>query len=192
MIKNLGFMIYTGESNHNTMKKGNLAKIINYNEHAIFMSEIALSILNNDKNILNIKGVIELIAMYLLIHYITNTHLDKPNKNYYNIPKLDTNSLFTRVYAIDGTLMNMTLDGLRNAICHSFVTIEENRGIVLDDRASCDRKTHNELDNKGYCNRLVIEKTRQKLLELHKQVINSQKEHNNNLIATIEVEDEQS
>lgn len=168
------------------MKKNELDSIIMYNEHAILMSEIALAILNNDKDTLNIKGVKELIAMYLLIPYITNTHLDKPDNNYYNIPKLDIKNTFL----FDKNNKEITLDGLRNAICHSFITIEENQSIILDDRASCDRKTHDAKTIKSECNNLNIEQSKQRLIELHKQVINSQKEYNKNLIATIKVEDE--
>ena len=81
----------------------------------------------------------------------------------------------------------MTLDNLRNAICHSFIALTEKGDLLLDDRASCDRKTHDGLDDKGFCNRLELEKTRNKLLTLHKQVLQQQIEFNKNLLKDIEV-----
>ena len=168
-------------------KKTELDRIINYNEHAIFMSEIAVKLLEYDNYTLITKGVRELIAMYLLIPYITNTQLDKPDNNNYNIPKLDINLVFTKIINKDGSMSEITLDGLRNAICHSFVTIEENQGIILDDRASCDRKTHNRIEYKGFCNRLEFDKTRKRLLELHNEVIQQQKDINKALLKEFEV-----
>lgn len=158
------------------MNMNDLEDAISYNEHAILISRIAIEILRGNINILNAKGVKELIAMYLLIPYITNNQLDKPDENYYNIPKLDINSNFTKVHNIDGTLSNMTLDGMRNAICHSFVSLTEHGDILLDDRASCDKKAHSALIDKGFCNRLEIEKTSKKLLLLHMYVIKQQQE----------------
>lgn len=166
----------------------NMDRIINYNEHAIFMSEIAVKLLESDNYTLITKGVRELIAMYLLIPYITNIQLDKPDNSNYNIPKLDINSVFTKIVNKDGSVSEITLDGLRNAICHSFVTIEENKGIILDDRASCDRKTHDAQTIKSYCNRLDTDRTRLKLLELHRKVIKMQKDHTKKLLATVGVE----
>lgn len=168
-------------------EKTELDKIINYNEHAIFMSEIAVKLLEYDNYILITKGVRELIAMYLLIPYITNIQLDKPDSNNYNIPKLDINSIFTKLINEDGSMSEITLDGLRNAICHSFVTIEENQGIILDDRASCNRKTHDRREYKGFCNRLEFDKTRKRLLELHNEVIKQQKDINSALLKDIEI-----
>ena len=149
---------------------------ISYDEHAIFMSRLAIELLKGNIDILKAKGVKELIAMYLLIPYITNNQLDKPDENYYNIPKLDINSVFTKVYNKDNTLSEMTLDGIRNAICHSFVSLTEHGDILLDDRASCDKKAHSAMIDKGFCNRLEIEKTSKKLLSLHMEVIKQQQE----------------
>ena len=147
-----------------------------YNEHAIFMSRLAIDLLKGNFNILNKKGIKELIAMYLLIPYITNQQLDKPSEKYYNVPKLDVSSLFTKVYNKDNTLSEMTIGRIRDAICHSFVSRLENGDLLLDDRASCDRKTHDNLDDKGFCNRLEIARTSKKLLSLHEKVIKQQKE----------------
>lgn len=147
---------------------------LGYNEHAIFMSRIAIELLNGNIDILSAKGVKEIIAMYLLIPYITKNQLDKPDENYYNIPKLDINSIFTKVYNKDNTLSEMTLDGIRNAICHSFVSLTEHGDLLLDDRASCDKKAHSAMIDKGFCNRLELEKTSQKLLSLHMDVIRQQ------------------
>ena len=59
--------------------------------------------------------------------------------------------------------------------------------LMLDDRASLDRKAHEELEDKGFCNRLELAKTRSKLLSLHKQVIQQQVEFHNNLLKDLEV-----
>ena len=162
-----------------------LEDAISYNEHAIFMSKLAIDLLNGHFNVLNLKGIKELIAMYLLIPYITNQQLDKPSIKYYNIPKLDLNSLFTKVYNKDNTLSEMTLCRMRDAICHSFVCRLENGDLLLDDRASCDRKTHDKLDDKGFCNRLEVEKTSKKLLSLHTAIIEQQREFVHKLINKI-------
>lgn len=155
---------------------------LSYNEHAIFMSRIGIELLNGNIDVLNAKGVKEIIAMYLLIPYITKNQLDKPDENYYNIPKLDINSIFTKVYNKDNTLSEMTLDGIRNAICHSFVSLTEHGDLLFDDRASCDKKAHSAMIDKGFCNRLELEKTSQKLLSLHMDVIRLQQKFAHELL----------
>ena len=167
------------------MKTEELENITSYNNHAITMSNIAISLLMGD-NPLNIKGVRELLAMYLLVPYITKSQLETPSENY-NIPKLDINSLFTKVINKDGTMSEMTLDGIRNTICHSFMALTDKGDLMLDDRASLDRKAHDELEDKGFCNRLELAKTRSKLLSLHKQVIQQQVDFHNNLLKDLEV-----
>ena len=167
------------------MKTEELENITSYNNHAITMSNIAISLLMGG-NPLNIKGVRELLAMYLLVPYITKSQLETPSENY-NIPKLDVNSLFTKVINKDGTMSEMTLESLRNAICHSFMALTDKGDLMLDDRASLDRKAHEELEDKGFCNRLELAKTRSKLLSLHKQVIQQQVEFHNNLLKDLEV-----
>lgn len=172
--------------NTNEINKEELENILSYNNHAVTMSQIAVSLLLGE-NPLNMKGVRELLAVYLLIPYITNSQLDKPDEHY-NIPKLNIKSLFGKVINKDGTLSEMTLDGLRNAICHSFVALTEKGDLLLDDRASfATRKAHDALDDKGFCNRLELEKTRNKLLTLHKQVLQQQIEFNKNLLKDVEV-----
>ena len=168
------------------MKTEELEKITSYNNHAITMSNIAISLLMGG-NPLNIKGVRELLAMYLLVPYITKSQLKTPSENY-NIPQLDVNSLFAKVINKDGTLSEMTLESLRNAICHSFMGLTDKGDLMLDDRASLDRKAHEELEDKGFCNRLELAKTRNKLLSLHKQVIQQQVEFHNNLLKDLEVQ----
>ena len=147
---------------------------LSYNEHAIFMSRIAIELLNGNIDILSAKGVKEIIAMYLLIPYITNKQLDTPDSKYYNIPKLDINSLFSKVQYKDGSLSKTTLDGIRNAICHSFVSLTEKGDLILDDRASLDKKVHSTMLDKGFCNSLEVGKTSKKLLSLHMDVIRQQ------------------
>ena len=168
------------------MHKEELENITSYNNHAITMSNIAISLLMGG-NPLNIKGVRELLAMYLLVPYITKSQLETPSENC-NIPKLDVNLMFAKVMNKDGTLSEMTLESLRNAICHSFMALTDKGDLMLDDRASLDRKAHEELEDKGFCNRLELAKTRSKLLSLHKQVIQQQVEFHNNLLKDLEVE----
>ena len=167
------------------MNKEELENILSYNNHATTMSQIAVNLLMGE-NPLDIKGVRELLAMYLLVPYITNSHLDTPDENY-NIPKLDVNTVFTKVQFKDGRLSDMTLDKLRNALCHSFVALTDKGDLMLDDRASCDRKTHDSMTDKGFCNRLVLEKTRNKLLSLHREVLEQQARYNDNLLKEFEV-----
>lgn len=162
------------------MNKTQLENIISYNNHAVTMAQIAVNLLEG-KNPLNVRGVRELLALYLLVPYITNKRLDVPAANY-NVPQLDTKTVLTKVRFKNGSLSEMTLDNLRNALCHSFVALTEKGDLILDDRASCDRKTHDTIPDKGFCNRLEVLKTRRKLLELHKEVLKQQAEFNNGLV----------
>ncbi len=168
------------------MDREELENVTSYNNHAITMSNIAISILMGE-NPLNIRGVRELLAMYLLIPYITKSQLDTPSEKY-NIPQLNLDSFFTKVINKDGSLTEMTLESLRNALCHSFVALTDKGDLLLDDRASLDRKTHDTLNDKGFCNRLELDKTRNKLLSLHKEVIQKQIEFHNNLLKDLEVQ----
>lgn len=72
----------------------------------------------------------------------------------------------------------VNLRNLRDAICHSFVTVEESSEdkigrIIIDDRSQMNRKTHNEqeIKTKG----VFVDKLQAlgKLTELHTKVINS-------------------
>ena len=108
----------------------------NFREHSIFLSEIAQNILNENDNVLSIHGVREIIAMYLIIPYITNDQLDTgmPSK----MPKLELSKEF---------MNGINLKNLRDTISHSFVTVEESSKeklgrIILDDRAQITRKAH--------------------------------------------------
>lgn len=166
------------------MNKTQLENIISYNNHAVTMAQIAVNLLEG-KNPLNVRGVRELLALYLLVPYITNKRLDVPAANY-NVPQLDTKTVLTKVRFKNGSLSEMTLDNLRNALCHSFVALTEKGDLLLDDRASLDRKTHDSLSDKGFCNRLEIGKTRNKLLALHKSILKQQAEFNNKLVQECE------
>lgn len=166
------------------MNKTELENIISYNNHAVTMAQIAVNLLEG-KNPLNGCGVRELLALYLLVPYITNKRLDVPAANY-NVPQLDMKTVLTKVRFKNGSLSEMTLDNLRNALCHSFVALTEKGDLILDDRASCDRKTHDTIPDKGFCNRLEVLKTRRKLLELHKKVLKQQAEFNNKLVQECE------
>ena len=70
------------------MNKTELENIISYNNHAVTMAQIAVNLLEG-KNPLNVRGVRELLALYLLVPYITNKRLDVPAANY-NVPQLVT------------------------------------------------------------------------------------------------------
>lgn len=166
------------------MNKTELENIISYNNHAVTMAQIAVNLLEG-KNPLNGCGVRELLALYLLVPYITNKRLDVPAANY-NVPQLDMKTVLTKVRFKNGSLSEMTLENLRNALCHSFVALTEKGDLLLDDRASLDRKTHDSLSDKGFCNRLEIGKTRNKLLALHKSILKQQVEFNNKLVQECE------
>ncbi|APD07322.1 hypothetical protein UJ101_01812 [Flavobacteriaceae bacterium UJ101] len=139
----------------------------NFREHSILLSEIAYKLLNEENNILSTPGIREIIAMYLLIPYITTDQLDMgmPSK----IPKLDLSKEFTN---------GITLENLRNTISHSFVSVEESTKeklgrIILDDRAQMNRKSHDNLDIKTKTAYINIKEAHQKLKELHFEVIKS-------------------
>jgi hypothetical protein len=139
----------------------------NFKEHSIFLSEIAQNILDGNDKFLLIPGVREIIALYLLIPYTTHDQLDAgmPSK----MPKLDLSEEF-----ING----VNLRNLRDAICHSFVTVEESSRerlgrIIIDDRAQMTRKTHNEQEIKTLNVSLEIPQAQKKLRELHSKIINS-------------------
>lgn len=42
-----------------------------YNSHAKLLADVALNILNGNKDVLDVNGIKEIIALYLLIPYIT-------------------------------------------------------------------------------------------------------------------------
>ena len=117
------------------MNKDSIEK---FNSHAKFLADVALAILKGNKYVLDVNGVKEIIALYLLIPYITDSTLETPDE-YCKIPKLEGNF-------ID----NITLENLRNTIAHSFVTVEEMKNdgsehgkyLIFDDRIVEDKKEH--------------------------------------------------
>ena len=120
----------------------NNERIQNYNGHAKFLADIAFAILTGNKNALDINGVKEIISLYLLIPYMTEQKLTTPGKEC-AIPSL-----------YGAFLGEITYADLRNTICHSFVTVEEDmsdddhgKKLIFDDRIISDRKKHNK---KGY------------------------------------------
>lgn len=139
----------------------------NYEEHSIFLSEIAMNILNGDRSFLNIPGVSEIIALYLLVPYATPSQLDQGMSS--KMPKLDVFKEFTK---------NINLKDLRDTICHSFVSVEESTKerlgrIIIDDRALMNRNNHDKQETKTLMANLDIHSTNKKLIELHLEVINS-------------------
>jgi len=137
----------------------------NFQEHSIFLSEIAQSILNGNDAILSIPGVREIISMYLLIPYATHDQLDAGMSS--KIPKLDLNEEF---------LSGINLRNLRDTICHSFVSVEESSAgrlgrIIIDDRSQMNRKEHNDLVIKTKGVFVEITEANKKLNELHAKVI---------------------
>lgn len=139
----------------------------NFREHSIFLSEIAKSILEGNAQVLSIPGVREIIALYLLIPYTTHDQLDTgmPSK----MPQLDLSEEF-----ING----INLRNLRDALCHSFATVEESIGnqmgrIIIDDRSQMNRKTHDTKESKTKGVFIDVKKANEKLQELHNKVINT-------------------
>ncbi|MCF6132749.1 hypothetical protein [Flavobacterium wongokense] len=139
----------------------------NFEEHSIFLAEIAKNILDGNDSFLAIPGVREIIAMYLLIPYTTNDQLDAGMTS--KTPQLDLSEEF---------MSGVNLRNLRDTICHSFVSVEESSParlgrIIIDDRAQMDRKTHNQQVIKSKTATVTIAHAHQKLSELHTKVINS-------------------
>lgn len=137
-----------------------------YNSHAKFLADIAIAILNGNKLVLNVNGVKEIIALYLLIPYITPTTLQTPSNNHV-IPH------------IAGTFVeNVKLTDLRDSICHSFVTIEEDKNdgsshgkyLIFDDRIIQSRKEHDKQGehSTAYC--ISKEVVHNRLIELFETI----------------------
>ena len=143
-------------------------RIANYNDHAKFLADTAKEILRGNKAVLDVKGVKEILALYLLIPYITPDTLMTPDEKCV-IPKL--NGDFSD---------DITLEDLRNTICHSFVTVEEDNGdgsihgntLILDDRVIYhNRKTHAGLGAHSSAYRIPIDYTHKRLTELFGEVL---------------------
>ncbi len=119
-------------------------RVQNYNEHATFMADIAKAVLEGNKNVLDVNGVKEIIVLYLLIPYMSENTLQTPGEKYV-IPH------------IRGAFVeDIQFEELRNTICHSFVTVEENTGdgyhgknLIFDDRIITDKKIHSKKGNHG-------------------------------------------
>ena len=144
-------------------------KIKMFNEHAKFLAEIGIEILKGNKNVLDVNGVKEIISLYLLIPYITDSTLETPD-NLCKIPQLK------------GSFINgITLENLRNTIAHSFVTVEElmNDGsehgkyLIFDDRIIEDKKVHSQKGKHSNCYSIYIDKINKRLTELFNEVVKS-------------------
>ena len=144
----------------------------NYNSHAKFMADIALAILEGNKDVLDVNGVKEIISLYLLIPYIykgPSGQLQTPGPNYI-VPKVRGN------FCDD-----ITLENLRDALCHSFITTEEDKNdgtmhgkyLILDDRAKYSRKEHDKLSSKLGTTCIDTNYSHRKLVELFNEIINN-------------------
>lgn len=148
--------------------------------HATTQAIIAIELLNRNFKILNRKGVKELIALYLLIPYITKDQLITKNENY-KIPKLENQIDFWTFVDSDGNERKITFKNLRDSMCHSFLTIEENSGnIIIDDRATLSREEHDKLTANG-CERLNIDILQKKLILIFNEIIQKQYNHIENV-----------
>ena len=133
----------------------------NYNEHATFMADIAKAMLEGNKNALDINGVKEIIALYLMIPYMSDATLQTPGDKYI-IPHLS--GCF---------LKDITYSELRNTICHSFVTVEEDNGdgvhgkrLIFDDRINTDKKIHSQKGHHSEAYNIDIEYVHEKLQDM--------------------------
>ena len=147
------------------MHEGSIAQ---YNSHAKFLADIAKAILDGKKAVLDVNGVKEIIALYLLIPYMTPDTLTPPDEKCI-IPKLSGS------FSDD-----ITLEDLRNTICHSFVTVEKDKGdgsihgktLILDDRVIYhNRKEHAELGIHESAYRIPIDYTHKRLRELFDEIL---------------------
>ncbi len=142
-------------------------KIQNYNEHAKFLAEIAQAILEGNKSVLDISGVKEMIALYLLIPYMSEQTLETPGDKYV-IPKI-------KGEFVEG----ISYSELRNTISHSFVTVEEDKNdgtmhgkyLIFDDRIICNRNEHNKKGVHSEAYNITIDQVNKKLLEMIKKII---------------------
>ena len=139
-----------------------------YNSHAKFMAEIAVAVLNWNKNVLDVNWVKEIIALYLLIPYITPDTLVTPWEDFV-LPKLEG--------AFSDTV---SLKNLRDSICHMFVTAEEKTNdwsghgdyLIFDDRIFHDRCIHDKLWDISKTWNISINYVHQRLLELYNEILN--------------------
>lgn len=136
-------------------------QVIKYNEHALFLADIAKAVLEGNGNVLEVNGVKEIIALYLMIPYMSSSTLDTPDERCI-IPK------------IQGKFCNsITYEDLRNTIAHSFVTVEEDKNdgsyhgkyLIFDDRIVSDKKEHSKKGNHSTAHFIRIDVIRDELLE---------------------------
>lgn len=138
-------------------------QIIRFNEHTKFLADIAKAILEGNKNVLDVNGVKEIIALYLMIPYMTPDTLTTPDEKCI-IPK------------VAGDFCNgVRIEDLRNAVGHSFVTVEEDKNdgslhgkvLIFDDRAMYQkRKDHADLGKHSSTTNIKIDYVHKRLLEL--------------------------
>jgi len=137
-------------------------QINNYNSHAKFMAEIAQAILKGNKEVLNINGVKEIIALYLMLPYMTPTSLDSPDDKCF-VPKVTGDFC-----------QGVTIKNLRDSLGHSFVTVEEDNNdgthhgkvLIIDDRATKSRNEHSALGMHSTATLIPISFAHSRLLEL--------------------------
>jgi len=143
--------------------------INNFNDHAKKLAKIGLQLINGNKSILEENGVKEIIALYLLIPYITDSTLQVPEPTaLHKIPKLE------------GTFVEeIKLNNLRNAISHSFVTTEEVKDgnkdtyILFDDRILYTRNEHDTIGDPNMFYGIKTEDLTDRIKELLEEVIDS-------------------
>ena len=140
--------------------------VSNYNSHAKFLADIATAVLKGNKDVLDVNGVKEIIALYLLVPYITPSTLKTPSEKHV-IPHLD--GFF---------INNVKLTDLRDSICHSFVTIEEDehddsshgKYLIFDDRTILSRKDHDLQGAHSTAYRILKNVVHDKLVELFDRI----------------------
>ncbi len=136
-----------------------------YNDHAKFLADIALEVLKGNKSVLDVNGVKEIIAFYLLIPYITSVQLKTPGENY-KMPR------------ISGKFSDsINYEDIRDTICHSFITVEEKKGIpshgdglIFDDRIMGNKKVHSKQDYHSKCVYIKIDYAHEKLMSTFMEI----------------------
>lgn len=144
----------------------NKDRIENYNAHAKFLADIAQAILNGNESVLNISGVKEIIALYLLIPYMSEQTLETPDEQCL-IPNIKGEFI-----------KGISYSELRNTISHSFITVEEDKNdgsthgkyLIFDDRVKCDKKTHSKKGNHSETYNIMIDYAHEKLLKMVNEI----------------------
>ena len=138
-------------------------QIIKFNEHSKFLADIARAVLEDNKNVLDVNGVKEIIALYLMMPYMTPDTLTTPDDKCV-IPKV-----------VGDFCSGVRIEDLRHAMGHSFVTVEEDKNdgslhgkvLIFDDRAMYQkRKDHADLGKHGSTISIKIDYVHKRLLEL--------------------------